>query len=496
MLESASGEAADSESLPFLLENETIYALLQQKDQLQTLFNATAVTYGPKHPEYQAIESKMLVIRELLDKRITAAIEQYRLKMSEVRQKRISLEDDLAKTQSEITEMNRLTAQYNRLNFDVDNYRKIYSLLLRRSKEAQLTERVNFSNVQLLEMASKPGAPISPNPPQNLAIAIILGLFAGIGMAFIGEFLDRKIKGVEDAEQLTGSSNLGTIMHIQADDNPSKDLAEVWEVVKTKNPRVSLSVFPYFFPRSQVAESSRVIRTNLLLMDPDSKQHLFMVTSAFPQEGKSTTTSILGTIMASLGQRVLLIDADLRRPHLHQLMIDENGKGISNWITGDATTEEIVHPTFVPGLDIIPCGPPPPNPTEILHSERMRDLLAFATENYSVVILDTPPLGMVSDALVMAALVRRVMLVIDPQKSDRHVIRSVARQIRNIGVPILGFVFNNIAADGKRYGTYRTRYYRYYRYYSPYSYGNYYYTGGYQNTGQGVPRGEEPTEKS
>jgi polysaccharide biosynthesis transport protein len=469
-------------SNPNLLNDTAVRNRLDKLIESQVLFETTALQYGERHPEYERAKKAYDSADAALKQATDSYIAQVETQLEETRKLRSLYEKELGATESVALAINRLSIKYKRLQFDVENYRRLYSALLRRTKAAQLSQRLQFSNIQLLEEAAPAGSPFYPKTSSNVMFAALIGLAVGIAMAFMVDRLDRKVKSIDEAESLIRAANLGNITRIRAEEQPQPELAEAWIGVTQANQRVAASVFPYFFPRSRVAESARVIRTNLLLMDPDSRQHVFVVTSAFPQEGKSTTTAILGTIMASLGQRVLLIDTDLRRPTLHNLIPGQNKetKGISNWITGDATLEEITHPSYVPGLDVIPCGPPPPNPTEILHSERMDELYAYAKENYAMIFYDTPPLGMVSDALVVASMVRRVVFVVDPERSDRHVIKSVTRQLRTFDSTIVGFIMNNISRELKRYGYYKGGYNRYYSYY-----GSYYYSSGtYQSDTQ------------
>ena len=216
-------------------------------------------------------------------------------------------------------------------------------------------------------------------------------------------------------------------------------------------------------PLSAVAENFRTIRTNLVFMGGDEKLQVLVITSANPREGKTTIAANLATSLAQSGKRVLVIDTDLRRPRLHRAFRLRNGVGVTTYVAGQATLDEVLHATVVPGVHIIPSGPIPPNPTELLHREKFHELIRHARDRFDVILCDSPPLGAVIDAAVLAPQVDGVVLVARPGETTRQALRTMLRQLRDVGARVVGAIVNGVDPRGRGgYGA-GSSYYYYYR---------------------------------
>ncbi|MCA9566074.1 MAG: CpsD/CapB family tyrosine-protein kinase, partial [Myxococcales bacterium] len=220
-------------------------------------------------------------------------------------------------------------------------------------------------------------------------------------------------------------------------------------------------------PKSSVAECCRSIRTNLHFMSPDQKLGALLVTSAGPREGKTSTAVSVATVMAQSGNRVLLVDTDMRRPRLHRALEQENTLGMSNLILGENTYEEAIQRTVVPNLDLLPCGPIPPNPTELMHTERFRTVIKELRSRYDRVIFDSPPVIAVADSMILGNFVDGVLFVIRSGQTNKEVVRRAKMNLEGINAPILGAILNDLDLEDRAY-----RYHYYYSYYS--RYGQYY----------------------
>jgi capsular exopolysaccharide synthesis family protein len=268
----------------------------------------------------------------------------------------------------------------------------------------------------------------------------------GLGLVLLVVFLDRSIKTTADAQQATSAAVLGIIPMIDESELPKND-----DGVR--------DLYVHQHPTSRVAECCRSLRTNILFSAADRQIKTIVVSSANPQEGKTTTVIYLGTTMAQSGQRVLLIDTDMRRPRLHASLGVPRQTGLSNLIVGDLDYNAVIKTTDIPNLFVLPCGPLPPNPAELLMSHRFEAVLAELAKRFDRIILDSPPLQVVTDAVVLSKQADGVILVVRADKTLRDDIRRSARQIRGVGGTIFGVIVNAIEHDGR--GRY---YYSYYGY--------------------------------
>ena len=319
--------------------------------------------------------------------------------------------------------------------------------MLKRLKDTGVAGMLQASNVRILDEARPALKPVSPNVPRNMALAVVLGLLGGVGLAFGAESLDRSITDQEQVESALGLALLGIVPSIaRAKDGAAQDLA-----VHTD-------------PKSATAECLRAVRTNLLFMSPEKPLRTIMVTSSGPQEGKTTTATSLAITMAGSGNRVLLVDADMRRPRIHRIFGLESRAGLSSLILGEGTLGALVQRTQVPGLDVLPCGPVPPNPAELLHTAAFQRLLGEMATGYDRVIIDSPPVGVVADAVVMGTRVDGVLVVLKAGKTSRTVAAHAVKQLRDVNAPIFGAVLNDLDLSDQKYGQY-AYYYQYGYYY-------------------------------
>ncbi len=307
--------------------------------------------------------------------------------------------------------------------------------------------------VTIVETAREPnpGAPVSPNKTLNLILGTLMGLLAGVGIAFVLEYLDDTIQTKDDLEKITDVALLGVIPRIEgrSSDTQAKDL------------------YAFRQPKSTVSEAFRGVRTALTMRAHGTRNRVLALTSAGPREGKSTTVINLATVLAYASRRTLIIDADLRKPRVHKSFGIDNVAGLTNVIVGDVDPREHCVATDVPGVDVLPSGPIPPNPSELLGSERMRDVITALREHYDHIIIDTPPIGAVTDAAVLGTIVDGVVLVVHAGKTRAGIVQRGLEQMRYISAPIEGVILNNLQVKSRYY----PGYYNYYYYYSYYGTG-------------------------
>jgi len=330
----------------------------------------------------------------------------------------------------------------------------IYRLLLERFEEARITEAGQIGNVRVIDTAKEPRSPIKPRKFQNLLLALIVGLTLGGGLAFFTESLDRSIKNPEEAEALLGLPVIGLIPSIGDLDGKFKGTRNEIELISSR-------LVTHFVPRSPVAEAYRTVRTNLSFSRPDNPPRTILVTSAVPQEGKTTTTANLAITLAQMGGKTLIVDSDLRRPAIRKVFNLEAKEGLTDYLIGKGALDALIRTTDIPNLYILPAGQIPPNPSEVLGSQRMKELVAELSRRFEMVFFDSPPVVAVTDAAVLSRYTDGVVLVVQSGATDREAVARAKTLLGNVQANLLGLVLNNIRIEST-YGSYHYRYYYHY----------------------------------
>jgi capsular exopolysaccharide synthesis family protein len=461
MIERARNNIADEETLPEIRENGAIGLLRQQYFQQAKEYGELASRYGPEHPKIKAISAQMAAIKKAYEDEIDSVL----LAFEKTYQQNVDYERSLKtlaeQQKKEAIELSKIEVDYKPLQRASEQNTKMYGLIASRQKEIDITGPMRANNVRVLERATVPGAPVRPKPIQNLIIGLLMGLGTGIALAFLIEALDNTLKSQADVEQFLGVPVLGLVPIIGA--TAQTEAADAGDHLRERDLGVFLD------PKSVAAECCRSIRTNILFMSPDRPLKTMVVTSPSPQEGKTTTAINLGVTMAEAGGRVLLVDTDMRRPRLHRSFGVPNQTGISTVIVGKAALEEAIKRTDVPNLDVLTCGPVPPNPSELLHTERFRSVLAECAKIYDRIVLDSPPTSAVTDPAVLGNLTDGVVLVVKAGETTRDSATHARRQLAAAKARLFGVVVNAIDFSNPAYG-YEYYYRNYYRY--GYTYGN------------------------
>ncbi|MFW6237392.1 MAG: polysaccharide biosynthesis tyrosine autokinase, partial [Desulfosudaceae bacterium] len=347
----------------------------------------------------------------------------------------------LEETKQSASLMNDKLIQYEILKRDVDVNSLLYDRMLRRIKEFDVTDTSQPIDVWVVEDASVPEFPQNKRPKRTLMLGGLLSLMLGVGLAFFLEYLDNTVKTVEDAEPRLGLPVLGTVPLLKDSEYP------VEQIVRKS-------------PRSVIAESYKSLRTAVLLSSPNGAPRSLLISSMNPSTGKTVTAANMAVTFAQSERRVLLIDADMRRSRLHDIFGVANDSGLSSWLAGQ--TEMIIHEDGeLPHLHIMPAGPVPHNPSELLISSRLETTLQEMRETYDYVIIDSPPMMNVTDANLISKVVDQTLLVIRSGVSTYESLRRGEKMLATINARTLGYVIN--AVDDRKEGGYH-----YYNYYSGY----------------------------
>jgi capsular exopolysaccharide synthesis family protein len=468
----------------------------EQRGQLLKLereYESKLKTYKPDFPDMVALRTEIEKLRqhlsevvgEQVDKVKSTALAGYQTALRQEQE----LEGELNNLKREAIDQNSAAVEYTNLKVEIQTRRDLLDELLRKQSETEVAVRLQDtrqSNIRIIDKAMVPGGPFQPSLRKDVSYGLLLGFLFGVGCAVLIEVLDRTVKTPEEVERKLGLPTLAVIQDLSEsgkaygystygygeavalDDKPrvrpAKAPAAGW-LEKKKGPAAApppsqIELVPHERPRTLISESYRSLRTALMLSSARELRAI-AVTSAVAGEGKTATASNLAVVLAQLGRQVLLVDCDLRKPRLHQVFRVSNRFGLVNQLTATAEPEAVFLPTEVPNLWLTPSGPIPPNPSELLSSDRMRDWLKAVRSRFDFVVLDTPPALAVTDATIVGLLADGVVLTLRSGKVTREEARLCRDRLRQSGIKILGAVLN-------RYRSLQTGLGKRYRYYESY----------------------------
>ncbi len=466
-------KADDPSALPAtaLLESAVLQKLrsdyviaLRERDAL------LASGKGENHPEVRAAEGSVATSRTALLAEIKNIQGSVARDLAVVLKQEGGLSALLEKSKKKAFDLNLLAIEYNRLNRTKENSDKLYSVVLERSKEGDLARMLQINNIRVVEPPLLPNRPIKPRVPINVLFGLAMGLVLGVGAAFGRETLDRSVKTQADIESALGLTFLGLIPTISPDGaKKSKYYGREGRQHRIKDDKAPKSpdLIVHQAPLSGPAEAARSIRTNLRFMATDKPFQTLLVTSASPSEGKTTAATNLAIAMAQAGQKVLLVDGDLRKPRIHKIFGKESSSGLSIVLLDRSALTDELAATEIEGLSVLPAGPIPPNPAELLQSTKFAQLLDHFKTQYDRIVIDSPPVGPVTDAAILSTQVDGTVLVVRAFKTPRAVVAEAKRTLQTVGGRVVGAVLNAVDLDRSEYkGYYQYAYYRkggYYR---------------------------------
>ena len=419
--------------------------------------------FGPAYPKLTQLNNQLKEIDSQILAEMKKVVGKVRGQYTTALQRENMLKEAFEKQKQEANKLNESAIEFTLLKQKVETNRQLYDGLLQKLKEADVSAALKNNNFRVVDDARPPTVPIEPNIPRNLMFALVLGLASGVGLAFLLEGLDNTVRTTDQAQMISGLASLGMIplgsKAAREGPNPRR------LVIATSKEAVELVT--QVRPQSQMAESYRALRTSLLLSNLGAPPKIIMVTSALPQEGKTTTSINTAVVLAQKGVRVLLIDADLRRPSIHKTLGMGPHSGLSNVLTGSTTVDEAITRTpILPNLFVLAAGTPPPNPAELLASSNMRDTLAKLCQQYDHIVIDTPPSLSVTDAVVLSPRADAVVLVIRSGQTTKQALRRSRDVLVGVNAKVVGVLLNAVdlsSPDYYYYYEYQSKYARYYR---------------------------------
>ncbi len=412
--------------------------------ELRAKRNDLLRSYTLAHPAVREIDDTLRQVAEKIAGAARLAVQGLDQQLGDLNRALGQNSERLQQMPTQELELVRLTRS-NKVNAE------LYSYLLQRQQETRIRQASTSSSVEIIDRAQLPQSPVKPNTRKNLALGLVLGAMLGIGLTFLLDYLDRTIKDEDDVQEKLGLPVLGTIPKIdKAADGSAGRLITSLE------------------PLSPACEAFLALRTNLLYIVTSLKHKTILVTSCLPDEGKSTVAANLAVTLAQTGAQTLLVDCDLRRPSLHRIFDQSETPGLSDLLVDTEHTASSVRHLKALNLDFIPDGTEPPNPTQLLNSDRMRDFLASSHERYDYVVLDVPPLLPVADALILASQVDLNVLVIESCRIPERLALRALKALHSHGSAPAGAVLNDKTGKGARYygaySYYEGKYYQgYYR---------------------------------
>ncbi|HEX4854366.1 polysaccharide biosynthesis tyrosine autokinase [Arenimonas sp.] len=435
-------ESAGGMGLATVLESPIVQTLQEQRAKLSAEYQDKLSVFKPAFPEMLQLKAQI----EETERQLAAEVGNIKASIRADYQAALA-QEELLKSQvgllrDEVLDLQSRSIQYNILKREVDTARQQYDALLQRYKEIGIAGGVGTNNISIVDVAETPTNKHKPRLALNLAVGLMLGLFGGVLLAFVFEYLDDTLKAPEDVEKQLGLSVLGVIPMLKAPMTPAKALED---------------------PRSAFAEAYRSVRTALQFATDTGVPRSLLITSSTPSEGKSTTALTLARNFAQLGKRVLIIDADLRNPSLHRTLGVDNSAGLSNYLAGAVKATEVIHATDTPGLMYMSTGPLPPNPAELLMGPKMLSLISIAREKFDQLIIDGPPVMGLADAPILGNLANGTLLVVEAGETRIAVARNALKRLLAARAHVVGGLLTKFshkhAGDGYGYGGYN--YYSY-----------------------------------
>ena len=437
--------------------------LREQQANLRIQVAELSSQFGPSYPKVVQLNNQIKEIDHQMQSETNKAVDHLKGQYLAALQRENMLRDSFEKQKQEANKLNESAIEYSILKRDLDSNRTLYEGLLEKLKEAGVTAGLKSNNFRIINAARVPTAPSEPNIPRNLAFALVLGIITGVGLAFVLENMDNTVRTPEQATALSALPSLGMIPL----GSKSASYGGTGKRLSLTASKEVVETVTQVRPQSQMAESYRALRTSLLLSNLGAPPKVIMVTSARPQEGKTTTSINTAIVLAQKGVRVLLIDADLRRPSIHKTLGMGPRSGLSNVLTGSATVQQTITTSpILPNLFIMPAGTPPPNPAELLASSNMRDLIAELREQFDHIVIDTPPTLSVTDAVVLSPRADATILVIRSGQTTKQALRRSRDILMQVNAHVAGVLLNAVdltSPDYYYYYEYQGKYGAYYQ---------------------------------
>lgn len=457
--------SGNANSLPEVRESRVIQDLTRKEAELSSDHTEALNQYGPNYPKVLRLQAQLKEFDQLLAREKTNIVNQIETEYRAARQREILLSQALDRQKTEANQLSEKLVQFNILKREAEANKQLYEGLLQKLKEAGISAGLRSSNIRVVDPALVPFAPSRPQKARNIMLAILIGLVGGVALALLREYLDNTVKTPDDIELLTRLPSLAVVPAF-ATLNGRGRIPKLLRSSAGNGTESQVELVSHNLPQSQISEAFRALRTSLLLSQAEHPPQVILVTSALPREGKTTAAVNLAVTLAQLGDRTLLVDADLRKPGIGRVLSLADGKyaGLSSYLAGVSSLELVTVPhPVIPNLAAIPTGPIPPNPADLLSSRRLSEALAALRQEYKFIVVDSPPIMAATDAVILSVLADGVLLVVRSGETPKAAFTRARDLLGGVKCRLLGVVLNAVDSGSPEY-------YYSYRYY-PYSYG-------------------------
>jgi polysaccharide biosynthesis transport protein len=458
-------KAGNLDAVPEVQSNSALGDLFKKRSETSSQYADALAQYGPNFPKVQRLQAQLKEFDQSIEKEKQKILDVLESDYHEAQQREALLTHALDQQKAETNQMAGKLVEYNILKREAEANKTLYEGLMTKLKETAISLGLRSSNIRVVDPAMVPSTPARPAKTRNVALAFLVGLVGGIGLALMREYLDNTVKSPDDVETLSRLPSLAVVPEF-AGSNGSGKRHGILQGFSSNGHDKRIELVAQHLPKSQMSEAFRALRTSILLSQADHPPQVILVTSALPREGKTTAAANLAVTLAQLGDSTVLVDADLRKPGVGRLLNLASGKyaGLSSYLAGVSSLDlvSVPHPA-IPNLVAIPTGPLPPNPADLLSSHKLVDAIAELRTKFKFIVIDSPPVMAATDAVILSVQADGVLLVVRSGETPKEAFTRTRDLLNSVKCRILGVVLNAVDASAPDY-------YYSYRYY-PYSYG-------------------------
>jgi succinoglycan biosynthesis transport protein ExoP len=459
-------KAGNLDSVPQVQNNAFLTEMIRRRAEVNTQYNDALSQYGPNFPKVLRLQAQLKEFDQSLEKQKQNIVNGLESDFREARQRETLLTQALDQQKADVNAMSEKLVEYNILKREADTDKTLYDGLQTKLKEAGISAGLRSSNIRIVDPAMIPSYPSRPAKARNVALAFLVGLVGGIGLALMREYMDNTVKTPDDVENLARLPSLAVVPQFTGANGGGKRAGLLQGFASSNGQEKRIELVAQHLPKSQMSEAFRALRTSLLLSQAGHPPQVILVTSALPREGKTTAAANLAVTLAQLGDSTVLVDADLRKPGVGRLLNMTGGKyaGLSSYLAGVSSLDlvSVPHPS-IPNLVAIPTGPLPPNPADLLSSSKLTEAIAELRTKFKFVVIDSPPVMAATDAVILSVQCDGVLLVVRSGETPKEAFTRTRDLLTSVKCRLLGVVLNAVDSSAPDY-------YYSYRYY-PYSYG-------------------------
>jgi polysaccharide biosynthesis transport protein len=458
----------DVDAVPAVRDNTLVQDLTRKQTDLHQQYNDALSQYGPNFPKVVRLQEQVKTLDQFVVNQKKDVVNRLEQEYRTAVQREQMITEALDRQKTAANDMGEKMVQYNILKRDADANKQLYDGLLEKLKEAGISAGLRSSDVRVVDPAMVPAAPARPVPSRNILLAIFVGLLGGIGLAFVREYMDNTVKTPDDVETLSRLPSLAVVPAFVPLDGKRGCISRLLKADSNGHQGLRVELASFSMPQSQMSEAFRSLRTSLLLSQAGRPPQVILVTSALPREGKTTAAVNLAVTLAQLGDNTLLLDGDLRKPGVSRAMemADSKYAGLSSHLAGVASLAEVTVPhPVIENLSVLPTGPVPPNPADLLSSERLKQALSELRQYYKFIVVDSPPIMAATDAVILSVLADGVLIVVRSGETPKDAFTRMRDLLGGVNSRMLGVLLNAVDSSAPDY-------YYSYRYY-PYSYSGY-----------------------